>query len=342
MESGVLPMDPYTPRRMSGYFHAYVENTQDMYDSSAWMPTLASLHSQKGYLEGLLSKTATTLNALRDRQTRNERALSTNPTPRSKRKKIQQNRWRTNKTIQTCENEEKVILDCLQVCTSNIHTLESIINPTDLSSTAATYSSSKSYSKYADSESTDFDWYGWTDDAPISPFQKERERSLVVDEIPPEARWDEIVYETKITRELKRPPPLRPCLRAPRDEDSLPAPPNTAQTQFQHSSLSPEADVFEPSVTHTPCDGGLPKELDKLSLSGLWASKRMRLIQKRRFSDAAIGHLFRRLSSGARPELLQKRTHASWAGPSVQPRHTDPQPAGKGKGKGKMKRTKSV
>ncbi|KAF2690519.1 hypothetical protein K458DRAFT_288892 [Lentithecium fluviatile CBS 122367] len=277
-----------------------------------WISTLDCLRSQKGYLDNLLSKTAVTLNALRERQTRNERALSTNPTPRSKRKKIQQNKWRTNKTIQTCENEERAILDCLQVCSNNISTLESIINPTDLSSTAVECTVSN---PYALSDTTSFDWNGWTDNAAISPFQRDRERPLPMDEIPPETPVAQTRFRY-MSPTLRRPPPLP--LRAHRDPTALvpPVPPNTAHSQFSHSALSPEAAVIEPSVTHVPhCDDELPRELDKLSISGLLSSKRMHRIVQKRFSDAAIGHLFGRLSS-SRPAATQTRSHQSWAAPT--------------------------
>ncbi|KAF1955818.1 hypothetical protein CC80DRAFT_505132 [Byssothecium circinans] len=254
-----------------------------MHDVSIWVPTLNCLRGQRRYLEGLLSKTATTLNALRDRQTRNERALSANPTPRSKRKKILQNKWRTSKTMQTCENEERAILECLGVCKNNISTLEAIVGPEYCSSptnyhSAAEYNSTNSY---ANTGASGFDWKDWGDETPVSLFQRCRERSLVMEEIAPEVTPNVV----------------------------LRVPPNMAPPQLAHTMLSPQAAVFEPRVVPIPLvDEEMPRELDKLSISGLLSSKHMRLISKRHFSDDAIGHVQRSTCEAPRyqPELEEK------------------------------------
>ncbi|KAF1993589.1 hypothetical protein P154DRAFT_540282 [Amniculicola lignicola CBS 123094] len=270
MEYGAQPLRPYSPDRLSGYFDAFVQNTQTMHDPSTWNSTLLCLKNQKGYLEDLLSKTATTLNALRDKQTRNERALSTNPAPRTKKKKILQNRWRTDKTITTCENEERVILDCLQVCSSNISTLESLFSPPDASSTAAEYNSGTS--AYTESIDTDFDWNnGWADGGGVSPFQRECRNPLLMDDIPPEAGLESMAR----TDEPKR-PLIPPRVHSPPPSVALLAvPPNTAYSQFHHSTLSPAAACFEPSITHSTPLEEKPIDLDKLSISGLLATKRV-------------------------------------------------------------------
>jgi hypothetical protein len=283
MEYGVPPVNPNSPDQLSGYFNAFVHNTQTMHDLKTWVPTLNSLRGQKCYLQDLLSKTATTLNALRDRQSRNQRVLSTHPTPRSRRKKMEQDRWRTGKTIQTCENEEKVILDCLQVCENNIHTLEAIIyHPPELSWTSAELYSNKSY---VDSDTTSFDWQGWTDDVAMSPFEQTRKGPLLMDEIAPETP-----AASYVGPETRHPALLRPHSSPETELTFLVAPPNSAYTNF---TLSPEAAAFEPSATQ------LVKELDKLTISGLLASKRMSSIRRRRSSDEAVA--FRRLSSTVQP-----------------------------------------
>ncbi|KAJ4352529.1 uncharacterized protein N0V89_007878 [Didymosphaeria variabile] len=305
MEYGLPPIKPYSPDRLSGYFDAFVHNTRTMQDVNTWLPTLNSLRGQKDYLEELLSKTATTLNALRDRQTRNQRVLDTNPTPRSKRKKIQQNRWRTCKTIHTCENEEKVILDCLKVCENNIHTLEAIICPPETPWTRAEYYSSNSY---VDSDTTSFDWQGWTEDVAVSPFEKTRIRPLPLDDIAPDT-----VASVYAGAETRRPPP--PPLRPVSEIDSAlpPAPPNSAYTNF---TLSPEATAFKPHGAHLQLPvARLTKELDKLTISGFLASKRMDSIRRRRFSDEGVAFL--RRSSNIQPALTRASSCHSWPGPST-------------------------
>ena len=306
MEYAIPIVNPYPPSQSHNYWATFNQNTHDMYATNSWISMLSCLHSQKGYLNGLLSKTAITLNALRERQTRNDRALSMNPTPRAKRKKIQQNRWRTGKTIQTCENEERVILDCLQVCDSNINTLEAMVNPGAPSSTAVGWAPSNSL----ESDTGSLHWGGWTDEEPISPFVKNRVRSLPADDIPPETRLDKNRPSDLLPQPTRHAPPL-PILPQGGPATLLPpVPPNTA---VGRSDLSPEAVVFVPNVSQDLLYGEeRSRELDKLSISGLLASKCMLLIQKRRFSDLAIGHLFGKLSSN-RPSVSQVRSHQSWA-----------------------------
>ncbi|KAF2645540.1 hypothetical protein P280DRAFT_465357 [Massarina eburnea CBS 473.64] len=232
-----------------------------MRDASAWVPTLNCLRGQK-------------------RQTRNEHALSTNPRPRSKKKKILQNKWRTGKTIQTCENEETVILECLQVCRNNISTLEAIVTPESCPSSTGYQSATDGTSTNSyDLDYSVFDWKGWGDESRTSPFEGCRRQSLQTDEIAPEV---------------------------PLDAGSWLACTATA-------AMSPRAAVFEPGAMHVlQVDNERPQELDKLSISGLLSSKRMQLISSRRFSDDAIGHLFLRLACSERPGLVRKLENRRW------------------------------
>ena len=322
MEHGVGPTPLYYPQRPFEYWDSYPPFAQPRCDPGNWMNTLASLRDQQGYLEHLLSKTATTLNALRDRQTRNERALSTNPRPRAKKKKILQNRWRTDKTIKTCENEERVIVNCLQACRRNINTLEAVVQST-APSTAAEYVSCAGYC-YTDTASTatEFDWNGWADDNSVSPFQKHCHHSFMVDEVAPDSDLKGPRPDNAVPTNRKG-PPVPPLARS----TVPPPPPNTARPRF-YSLLSPEAACFEPSVTgdEFPCTG-TRNAIDKLSISGLLASKRVQRLQsreKRRFSDAALSHIFRRLSvpGNAIAGVTPSQRHASWT-PEVRPTRFD-------------------
>ncbi|KAF2451247.1 hypothetical protein P171DRAFT_478295 [Karstenula rhodostoma CBS 690.94] len=325
MEYGVRPINPYSPDRLSGYFDAFVHNTQTMHNLNTWVPTLNNLRGQKDYLEGLLSKTVTTLNALRDRQTRNQRILDTNPTPRTKRKKIQQDRWRTSKTIRTCENEEKVILDCLQVCENNIHTLEAIICPPESSWNSVEYYGSNSY---GDSDTTSFDWQGWTDDVAVSPFEQTRKGPLPLDEIAPD------MTAGCTQAEIRRPSPLPPQSILQTQSAFLVAPLNSAYTDF---TLSPEAAAFKPSTAHLQLPiTQLARELDRLTISGLLASKRMHSIRSRRFSDEAVA--FRCLSSTVQPTPTRTGSCSSWPGQSPSHGKVD----GGSADKTKLKRCNSI
>ncbi|KAF2268734.1 hypothetical protein CC78DRAFT_540580 [Lojkania enalia] len=255
-----------------------------------------------------------TLNALREKQMQNEYALKANPKPRSKKKNILQSRWRTGKTIEACENEETTILNCLEVCRTNIKILEAIIYPIDASHTAAEYDWTRSKFSWADSlAAIDIDWNGWVDNGSVSPFQKECQRPLIMDDLPPEVCFDGTTLVNMFSVG-KRPSIL--SLR-PRPSPSLlappPPPPNTAnQTDDNAEPLG-----FEPNVTHYPHVED-KRNLDKLSISGLLASKHVQTIQKRRFSDAAVGHIFRRLSNDGRLQLPARRERLSWGPDAVQ------------------------
>ncbi|KAF2659087.1 hypothetical protein K491DRAFT_689471 [Lophiostoma macrostomum CBS 122681] len=323
MDFGVQIVNPCSPGHLSGYFDAFIQDTQAPQQPDTWSTTLMGLYNQRAYLEGLLSKTATTLNALRDKQTRNDRVLLSHPGPRSKKKKMMQNRWRTDKTIQTCENEESVILDCLQVCRNNINTLESMMYSATTGSTAAENDWSVCPS-YIDSESTatDFDWNGWGDESLASPFQRPCHHPLVFDEVPPDSCLD-VVVANDLGTTRKKPPPLPPRARAPLQfiTSPPPPPPNTAHAQMHHSALSPVAVCFEPkaALSKRPAlqQNTKPASLDKSSISGLLASKRvqrMQTEQKRRFSDAQLSHVFNSLSgkTTARPSIVESRHNVSW------------------------------
>ena len=207
MDFGVQTVDPYASYQQSGYFDAVVQPTPGPQQNDTWSTTLMTLYNQRSYLEGLLSKTATTLNALRDKQTRNERVLVAYTGPRSKKKKVLQNRWRTEKTIKTCENEERVIIGCLQVCQSNINTLESMMHTTESSTTAAEYDWSTCQSYIETESTTDFDWNGW-DDCGVSPFQKPCHHPLVLDEVPPDS--PACCDPASMPASSRKPPPLPP------------------------------------------------------------------------------------------------------------------------------------
>ncbi|KAF2703648.1 hypothetical protein K504DRAFT_451500 [Pleomassaria siparia CBS 279.74] len=331
MDHGVQLLKTCTPRRLSGYFDASLQHTQTMQSPSTWATTLLNLRNQKAYLHDLLSKAATTLNALRDKQSRNDRVLSTNPGPRSKKKKMVQNRWRTDKTIKTCEKEERVILDCLQVCENNIWTLEALLHSMGTCRTAAEYTSCDSRCSYTDSTRTDFNWNGWAGQGPTFLFHWKRKGTLV-DEIPPEACIDGIAtrldHAVPILAPANQcPSPLLPSTRVTPSSMPPPLPPALPKTACPHfrTRLSPEAACFEPRFVNVPRVENQVKELDKFSISGPLASRRMSHIRGRRFSEAVIGH--GRLSSTARPVLGDARACKSWGPDSRQYRNSLPHEA---------------
>jgi hypothetical protein len=295
MENVLSPVILYFPILLSGRFEASMQHGSTMHDASGWNSTLNHLYGQKGYLEDILSKTATKLHALRDRQTRNERCLDNDPTPRSKKKKILQNKWRTNKTIQTCENEERAILECLSVCEENIYRLEALVNSTlyPINTDYQSVSDYNSSGSYGSSEPVGFDWNGWEYETHVSPFHRSREGSFMSDAVAPEALRNEFLLENNTGNLV--PSSSQSCTAT----TVVPKVPPKAHPHITHANtvLSAQATAFESNDVHTS-DGNneIPLELDKLSISGLLRSKRMQLISKR-----------------GRPELAQIHENKSWA-----------------------------
>ncbi|PVH94618.1 hypothetical protein DM02DRAFT_660894 [Periconia macrospinosa] len=265
MEYNIPSVIPYSPPPLTGYFDSFVQHPYTMQDASAWIPTLNKLRGQRVYLEDLLAKTATKLNALRDKQTRNERTLNANPEySRSKKKKIAQNKWRTNKTIQTCENEERAILECLRVCKSNIDMLESVLHPAGSPSAVPDYNSLHSYTE---SDLGGVQWNtGWTDDGdPASPFETCRGGPVTCQEIAPEDAFgpSPVLVGDAALAGFPYLVPLPPHVQG----YSTSAPSAVPQ-------LSAEAAVFKPTTTKRQNEvGDLSVQIDKLSISGLLSSK---------------------------------------------------------------------
>ncbi|CAI6342271.1 unnamed protein product [Periconia digitata] len=293
MEYALPPINSYAHLSLSGQSGAFVHNTINMQDAGAWTSSLNVLRDQRGYLEDLLAKTITKLNALRDKQTRNERSLNAHPEhSRSKKKKISQNKWRTNKTISTCENEERVILDCLNVCRNNIDALESLLHSVGCPPAQADYNSTNSYTG---SEYSGIQWTtGWTEeDEPFSPFEFSRGAPNTLLDLAPDEGFgpgpvlvgDSVTHETHYATLL--PPHERAC---------NPHASNSA------SRLSPKAAVFEPSPTNNMGkNGGLMQQVDKLSISGLLSSMSMKKqLCGKSFSSQALEQSMSRASNGER------------------------------------------
>ncbi|KAF1972091.1 hypothetical protein BU23DRAFT_165833 [Bimuria novae-zelandiae CBS 107.79] len=305
MEYGILPANLYALGRLPEHFDAVVQNTQRMDDPSTWVSTLNGLCGQRDYLERLLARTARTLHALRDTQTHNERVLSAHLKPRTKREqhKIDQNRKRTNKTIQTFENEEWAILNCLQTCERNIYTLEAIIYSPAMLWTSAEYYLDNSY---VNSDTDSFE-PGWTDEAAVSLFERHRETVLQIDEIPPEKPLPNDAEGNG----KRLPPRIRPTLTPLRTSF------HTTQTHF---AFSPVAAEFRPGAIHLQQPITLvAKELDKLTIEGFLAVKRKRSIQMRRRSDDSTNSMLRRLLSIVRPASAPACANQGWAAPRPLP-----------------------
>jgi hypothetical protein len=186
-----------------------------------------------------------------------------------------QTRWRTGKTIKTCDNEEKAILDCLKVCNSNLQALYNLELSYFPPFMEPTYTP-RFWPSNASPNTLEPDiWNGYGDDC--SPFQKESQNMFTDDvEVAPHLTYEEALLES-----------LHLSSRAPVDVPMLKTR-RPACKQSEIPALGPPAASFEP----TEKSHGVPPAKDKLTVAGLLNRGRFRQLRsppKRRFSDGAVG-----------------------------------------------------
>jgi hypothetical protein len=280
-------------------------------------PELSRLRYEKEILENGLANCVTYLQALRKKQVRNERRLSTDPSlPRKKRKKLQQSKRELEKEIRNREQDEQAFLDNLQAVKTNIYIAETASSPsTTLSLTVPDLASSSTQCFYPeDSEPTELSWNGWTDDTVMSPFQKQSNNPFFVDDIAPDDGPHGRTIDEAIDRNSKRASTIVQYI-----EDvgaTLPVPPNTAQSL---SMLSPNAAVFQPYATYTGHGGTLGQRLAELHLSSSLAITALTMkaleLERRRVTDVGLV-LSRRQSSLAK--IVEEAGNQTWANTTPQ------------------------
>lgn len=208
---------------------------------------LFRLRKEKEFLENGLANCVTYLHVLRKKQTHNYRRLNQDPLPpRKKRKRYQQIDRELEKEIKQREQDEEAFLNNLQACKANIYMAEALLcTPNDLLSLEADCALTLTQCSYTESEPTEFSWSGWADEV-TSPFEKQSQLPFFVDDNAPDAHADESTDMVVVLKDAKRPRPLSRIT-----EESvvfIPAPLNTARSQFPTSILDPGAAVFEPKL----------------------------------------------------------------------------------------------
>ncbi|KAH7395123.1 hypothetical protein DE146DRAFT_615218 [Phaeosphaeria sp. MPI-PUGE-AT-0046c] len=212
--------------------------------NTPWNISLARLRQEKDILENGLAITATYLHALRTKQVKIDRLLQEPALARPKRKKAQYKQRQLEREIRNRQRDEDAFLSNIQICKANIYVLTGCSYvPTDVSSTVADCTSSTTQYSCPDSASTEISWNGWTEDAVVSPFEQSRSEPFFAEDVAPD-EVTELEVESMASRQNPRPLPLLLNLHP---LDTLPVPPNTSILQHEHSSLSPEAMVFQPS-----------------------------------------------------------------------------------------------
>jgi hypothetical protein len=254
---------------------------------TTWTGDLAWLRNEQDILENGLATCVTYVLALRKKQARNERLLHVDPSPtRKKRKKIEQSKRVLDREIRNGQRDEQAFLSNLRACKANIYVAEGLTcTPVTFSSTTADCTSSTTQLSCGDSAATEISWSGWTEGAIMSPFEKKRSNPFFVNDVAP----DELGIEQDgdiVAISMLRPLPL---IRDAEEMDAPPVPPNSAHSNYRHSSLSPEAAVFKPS------NGGARRD-DAFKVLSPKTLEDANTLKTKSYTDAVIVRSLRNLS----------------------------------------------
>ncbi|KAH6614185.1 hypothetical protein C7974DRAFT_72398 [Boeremia exigua] len=294
-----------------------------MYDGLSYSPynqeipntlpyDLIRLHQEKNVLSMGLADCVTYLKALREKRVKNACQLDNKTAlPPRKRKKLQQIKRHLDSEIRDRERNEQGFFNNLQACETNIilanmkayHLANASSVQSEITSTPTLYT--PTLGSYSSSDATDLTWNGWADETAVSPFQKESSNTYFMDDLAPDVCNESLRCDSAMAKDVRRPPPLsRDVVELP---NSLPVPPNTAQSQIRRSSiLSPEAAVFQPpNCSHVVRqDGCCMPEYQQRSMSSATAvTKAEELLQKRRCTAAEIYPVLQRISNAVQPSL---------------------------------------
>lgn len=278
---------------------------------------LIRLQHEEAILSKGLADCVTYLKALREKQAKIAHQVNVDSAaPQKKRKKMQQIKRHITNEIKNRERDEDAFLNNLQACKANIflanikayYTTAGSFHAPGLDYTSSLHT--PTLCSYAESETTDLTWDGWTDEAAVSPFQKYGGNAFFADDIAPDAFSVELRRDSALSKNAKC---FLPLSRDSMDmSNSLPVPPNTAQSQFMLSTvLSPEAAVFEPTPDAADHRGELRgMELNTLSVSSPMASSCEQVLRSRCSSTGDIRPILPRFSTHVRanPKSLPGQT----------------------------------
>jgi hypothetical protein len=270
--------------------------------------SLVRLRQEKEILENGLANCVMYLHVLRKKQARNERLLNLDSLPTcKKRKKIQQSKRELDREIRNRQRDEQAFLSNLRTCKANIYVAEGLSHTiTNLSPMEADCTSTTTQYSFEESEPTEISWNGWTEGAVLSPFEKRRSNTFVVDEVAP----DELVigedHDYIATEDSRRPLPL---IRNAEEMAALPVPPNSARSQHSHSSLCPEAAVFDPRANSLV-------QIDKVGVS-LDSTDSIETVETRRYTEAEVVQSLKGLSIHARLDSVLSHNY-SWCNTTPQ------------------------
>ncbi|KAH9881765.1 hypothetical protein J1614_000936 [Plenodomus biglobosus] len=238
----------YTP---SPYWHyAGVSCYQSWYPIQNALTSpleIRRLYAEQGFLENNFANCMTYLQVLRKKQDRIERRLSNDSAiPRKKRKQMQQTNRELKREILIREREQLTLLNNLQACKAKLYVVETLSSPSEgfLSSIPAFTSGSTRCTIPEDSEPTELNWNGWTDDAVMSPFAKRSNKPFFATEIAPEECSDKSIVEASV---IDVDPHISLATMVEGLGISIPAASlEVVSPKASLSFLSPKAGIFEP------------------------------------------------------------------------------------------------
>lgn len=264
---------------------------------------LTRLHQEKDFLSKGLADCVTYLKALREKHISIVHRLGVEiGLPKKKKKWLQQTKRHVENEMKNRARDEQALLNNLQACETNIylanlkayHLANASFQSVEIASTPTLYGST--LCSYPGSEITDVTWDGWTDDAAISPFQRQGSNPFFADELAPETCTADLRRDSAMSKEMKRPPPLFP--KSVELANSIPVPPNTARSQFRLSSLDPEAAAFKPTYSAI-----VDTNLEQLYSASMAATNIVLDMASRRFSTTEISPIMQGYATGSRLSL---------------------------------------
>ncbi|EUC45428.1 hypothetical protein COCMIDRAFT_5340 [Bipolaris oryzae ATCC 44560] len=230
-------------------------------DTFPYSVQVSRLELEKDLLENGLANCVTYLQALRKKQSRNERRLAADSSlPVRKKKKIRQSMRHLEKEIQNRERDEQAFLNNLQACKANIYLAETVSSPsTTVSSTIPDLASVSTLCSYPEEpEARDGQWNGWVDKMASSLFQKDCSNSTSIDDIAPDDHLGADGSDLAIIKSTV-------CAQYVAQTGATWLLPMTCTSkQFV---FSPEAALFEPQNTYKDQDMQLDQQFAELRLA---------------------------------------------------------------------------
>lgn len=215
---------------------------------------LARLHQEKEFLSKGLADCVTYLKVLCEKQTGIARQLGVDVVlPNKKRKRLQHTKCCIDNEIKNRLRDERALLNNLQACETNIfltnakayHLSNASFHVANPAPTPTLYGST--LCSYSGSEITDVSWEGWTDEAAVSPFQKQSSNPFFVEDLAPDACTEDPRHDSAVSNNIMEMLPISSSRKSVEPTESTSVSTDTILSQSTQSTLDPEAAPFQPT-----------------------------------------------------------------------------------------------